>query len=67
MNHAVTIGGLLAILAMLLGIFLGAIGVLTWFAGGMATAPDEKMGRVGCSILLLGVALVAASAWVLRS
>lgn len=60
MNHAITIGGLLSFMAIVAGVLIGAGGVFVLFAAGMSTVPDDHTGRVGCIIMLIGAALLAA-------
>jgi hypothetical protein len=65
MNHAITVGGLLLTLGLIVGLATAAIGALMVFAGGMSDAPAEgsDASRKGCFIGLLGLALFGASIW----
>lgn len=60
MNHAITIGGLILALGMIVGLLTAAFGALMLFAGGMSDAPSEgdAAGRQGCIVFLLGAALL---------
>lgn len=65
MHHAITIGGLLAFFAMLVGLALFCVGGMTFFAGSMSDAPEmgDSYGRTGCITALVGIALFAAGIW----
>jgi hypothetical protein len=58
MSHAITVGGLLLGLGVLAGLGLVGVGVLTAFAAGMASVPDEKTGRTGCILFVVGFVLL---------
>lgn len=61
MNHAITIGGLLLSLGVLVGLAMTAFGALAIFAGGMSDAPEAGADttRQGCMIALPGAMLLA--------
>lgn len=63
MHHEITVADLLAVLGILGGILLAGGGALASFAAGMASAPDNAMGRRGCSVAIAGLALLAGSIW----
>lgn len=65
MNHAITVGGLLLALGVLVGLIVSALGLLTIFAAGMSDAGDDGTGAVGCAVLVAGAALLAGSLWAL--
>jgi hypothetical protein len=67
LNHTLTVGDVIAVAAMLVGIVVFCFGVLEWFAGGQSPVPDAKMGRAGCVVTVIGVLIIAASVGVLRS
>lgn len=60
MNHAITVGGLLATVAIFAGIVLCAIGALAVFAGGMSDAPSEgdSTSKTGCTLGVVGIVLI---------
>lgn len=61
MTHAITIGDLLRIVGILIGLGLLGFGLTMFMAGGMSDAPSEgdKAGRKGCIYGIIGIALVA--------
>ena len=65
MNHAVTIGGILAVLSGLAGLVAAGIGLLMIFAGGMSDAPAEgdSTSSTGCIVCFVGGFLIALSIW----
>lgn len=70
MNHTITLGGLLLSLSVISGLIICAIGLLSMFAAGMASAPTEQSkeyGRKGCFYALLGLALFVGGLWGLLS
>ena len=67
MNHAVTVGGILAVLMGLAGLLCLGFGALAVFAGGMSDAPQagDDASRTGCIVLGIGAALIALSIWII--
>lgn len=69
MNHAITIGGLLLGIGMLVGFLALAFGALALFAGGMSDSPSagDDASRTGCIALVVGAVLFALCLWGLLS
>lgn len=69
MNHAITIGGLLAGVFALAGLLSVAAGALAVFAGGMSDAPEvgNSTAHAGCIFMAIGGVIFAASMWGLLS
>lgn len=65
MNHAITIGGALGFVAILVGIGAIALGLLAFFAGGMSDAPAEgdEAGKWGCIVMAGGAVLFGLGLW----
>lgn len=59
MNHAITVGGLLLTVGIMVGFFACAIGLLMAFAGGMSDAPAEgdATSKQGCIVFVCGLVL----------
>lgn len=57
----------LALLALLIGLILFSAGVLWTFAAGIGTEPGTKPDRTGLGLLILGVAVTAASIGVMTA
>lgn len=69
MHHAITLGGLLAMLGVGVGVLLILGGVLAFFAGMMsdATGEGDATGRNGLIAAGAGLVLVAGSIWLVLS
>lgn len=69
MNHAITVGGLLLSLSILVGLVMVFIGALVIFAGGMSDAPTEgaAASKQGCFVFCLGAAFIVGGIWGLLS
>jgi hypothetical protein len=67
MNSPVTIGGLLAVLGLIIGIAVTGAGIVTFLAGGMSDAPAEgdSAGTLGCSLAAAGAIIIAICIWIL--
>jgi hypothetical protein len=65
MNHAITVGGALAFVAMIVGIGAVALGLVAFFAGGMSDAPEagEDASTWGCIVMIGGALLFALGLW----
>ena len=60
MNHAITVGGLLFSVGILVGLLTMAFGVLSLFGNMMADAAGDQ-GKSGCAIFLTGLAITVGS------
>lgn len=69
MSHTITVGGLLLVLAIIVGLAFSAVGALMIFAGGMSDAPaaGDSASRQGCFVSAIGVVLLVGGAWGLLS
>jgi hypothetical protein len=66
-NHAITVGGLLACLAAIGGLIAVAFGLLMLFAAGMSDASDDGTGGKGCTTSVAGLIVLVASVLFLAS
>jgi hypothetical protein len=69
MNYAITIGGLLFGLSIIIGVPLALFGIVMLLAGGMSDAPEAgaEASRQGCFVCCLGAAFVVGGVWGLLS
>jgi hypothetical protein len=57
MHHAITVGGLLLSVGVIVGLIAAGLGLLMVFAAGMSDAGDDGTGGTGCAVLAGGVIL----------
>jgi hypothetical protein len=62
MNHAVTVGGLLSVLALLAGFATVLIGALSAFGNMMADTAGDN-GKAGCITIAAGIVLMGLGLW----
>jgi hypothetical protein len=58
MNHAITVGGLMAAIGIFVGVIAMLLGALGFMAEAMSDAPTEGNGATGCAAILGGMLLI---------
>lgn len=53
----------MTLLLIIAGLLLIGGGFFVNFAAGMASVPDERLGKRGCAVMVVGLALIAAGLW----